>query len=954
MFASRSGALWVGTRWGVFERRDASSGFQFVSPEHVWGIGEDPAGRIWTTDVAAGFRPLGAKTRPRHPQEAAGHRLVYDRQGVLWVGTFGDGLWRVRPDGGGFSIQRAALRTGLSSDSVLTIMEDCDGNVWAGTTVGLHRLTRRALTPLEGVGFVLAVLDDEAGPLAGTTKGLARLIRTGDGWRLVHVGTETPEIRTMYRDSRGVLWAGAADGLWRLVNGRLVQQPLPSRPGMLVLSIAPASGGGLWLGDGRWLYKWDGATLEPLTLPPAAGLAAISVARFDRRQRLWLGSGNAIGFLDATGSFRRLGPGDGLDPQTGLHDVIEDDDGNVWLATSKGLSRFSGDKVTTIGRAQGLPGDRVWSIVQDRDGQLWLSLDRGVVRLERREALLAMSAPSRHVRYQMFDPMDGLAGAPLGTITSTRDRNGGLWLVRGGGVTAVDPAGLTERPSYLAVRIEEAIANGQRMGLAPATLPAGTRRLEVSFSSLTLAGLKRPRFRYRLDGVDTDWVEAGPRRTVFYTNLAPREYRFRVEAHPEDGTWTTASAQWAFRIQPAFYQTPLFYALCAMAIVAAMLLAWRFRLSLVKRQFSLALAERARLSREIHDTLLQSLVGVALQFDGIANGLGPSSVGARDQLTRVRRQVEAYIRDARQSILGPAVAGARDRGSRLGAPALRQGGDRQSGDPVHVVGLRQGHAPAAQGGQPDPAHRTGSHHQCRPPFGRAPDPSRPRLRRRARRAAGVGRRVRLRPQRRRRRRRPSLRAHDHARAGRGTGRLADRHVERRRRDGHRGHRAAGGRDQAPPAGRDMSAPPPIRVLCVDDHRIVREGIALIIAREPDLSVVAMAATADEAVAEFRRHVPDVTLMDLRLGTSSGIDAVREIRREHPSARIVVLTMYRGDEDIHRALSAGAVTYLLKDALSDDLDPHGPRGARRWEPARARRQGAARRARRAPVADAARD
>ena len=649
VFASRSGAVWVGTRWGVFERRHVSSGFQFVSPEHVWGIGEDPAGHIWTTDVAAGFRPLGSTTRPRHPQEAAGHRLVYDRQGVLWVGTFGDGLWRVRPDGGGFSIQRAALRTGLSSDSVLSIMEDRDGNVWAGTTVGLHRLTRRALTPLEGVGFVLGVLDDEAGPLAGTTKGLARLIRTADGWRAVHVGTETPEIRTMYRDSRGVLWAGAADGLWRLVNGRLVQQPLPS-PGMLVLSIAPASDGGLWLGDGRWLYKWNGTALEPLTLPPDASLTAISVARFDRHQRFWLGSGNAIGFLDAPGSFHLLGPNDGLDLQTGLHDVIEDDDGNVWLATSKGLSRFSEGRVTTIGRAQGLPGDRIWSIVQDRDGHLWLSLDRGVVRLERKEALLAMADASRHVRYQMFDPMDGLAGAPLGTITSTRDGNGGLWLVRGGGVTAVDPAGLTERPSHLAVRIEEAVANGQRMGLAPATLPAGTRRLEVSFSSLTLAGLKRPRFRYRLDGVDTDWVEAGPRRTVFYTNLAPREYRFRVEAHPEDGTWTTASAEWAFRIQPAFYQTPLFYALCAMAIAAATLLAWRFRLSLVKRQFSLALAERARLSREIHDTLLQSLVGVALQFDGIANDLGPSSVGAREQLTRVRRQVEAYIRDARQSI----------------------------------------------------------------------------------------------------------------------------------------------------------------------------------------------------------------------------------------------------------------------------------------------------------------
>jgi DNA-binding NarL/FixJ family response regulator len=116
----------------------------------------------------------------------------------------------------------------------------------------------------------------------------------------------------------------------------------------------------------------------------------------------------------------------------------------------------------------------------------------------------------------------------------------------------------------------------------------------------------------------------------------------------------------------------------------------------------------------------------------------------------------------------------------------------------------------------------------------------------------------------------------------------------------------------------MSDSPPIRVLCVDDHRIVREGIALIVSREPDLNVVAMAATAEEAVAEFRRHLPDVTLMDLRLGASNGLDAVREIRREFPQARIVVLTMYRGDEDIHRALSAGATTYLLKDALSDDL------------------------------------
>jgi DNA-binding NarL/FixJ family response regulator len=110
----------------------------------------------------------------------------------------------------------------------------------------------------------------------------------------------------------------------------------------------------------------------------------------------------------------------------------------------------------------------------------------------------------------------------------------------------------------------------------------------------------------------------------------------------------------------------------------------------------------------------------------------------------------------------------------------------------------------------------------------------------------------------------------------------------------------------------------IRVLCVDDHRIVREGIGLIIDRQTDMEVVGSAATGEEAVLLFIRERPDVTLMDLQLPTLSGLDAIRAIRREDAEARIIVLTMYQGDEDIHRALSAGATTYLLKDTLSDDL------------------------------------
>lgn len=110
----------------------------------------------------------------------------------------------------------------------------------------------------------------------------------------------------------------------------------------------------------------------------------------------------------------------------------------------------------------------------------------------------------------------------------------------------------------------------------------------------------------------------------------------------------------------------------------------------------------------------------------------------------------------------------------------------------------------------------------------------------------------------------------------------------------------------------------VRVLCVDDHRLVREGLALIIDRQPDMSVVAAASTGEEAIQFFKDHRPDITIMDLQLGAMSGVEAIKAIRREDPGARVVVLTMYQGDEDIYRALEAGAATYLLKDLPSEDL------------------------------------
>jgi len=109
-----------------------------------------------------------------------------------------------------------------------------------------------------------------------------------------------------------------------------------------------------------------------------------------------------------------------------------------------------------------------------------------------------------------------------------------------------------------------------------------------------------------------------------------------------------------------------------------------------------------------------------------------------------------------------------------------------------------------------------------------------------------------------------------------------------------------------------------RVLCVDDHRVVLEGLASMIRRQPDMRVVASASTGEQALAFFQEHQPDVTLMDLQLPGMSGLETIRLIRHGWPGARIIVLTMFQGDEDIYRALQAGAATYLLKDVLTRDL------------------------------------
>jgi signal transduction histidine kinase len=221
-----------------------------------------------------------------------------------------------------------------------------------------------------------------------------------------------------------------------------------------------------------------------------------------------------------------------------------------------------------------------------------------------------------------------------------------------------DPATVEPRAEPGAPDIEAVSADDRQITVANGlSIPARTSRVVIAYSVVDLETPWKRRFRYRLDPFDGQWVDANGERQAVYTGLPPGTYRFHVAASRRDDSWAGAATMLAFSVRPTMYQSIWFRTSLVGVFGLLAWAAWRMRVRLIRRQFATLLGERARLSREIHDTLLQCLVGVVLQFEALSNGLEPGSA-ARAQIARIRRQVDGYIRDARHTICGLRASGA--------------------------------------------------------------------------------------------------------------------------------------------------------------------------------------------------------------------------------------------------------------------------------------------------------
>jgi ligand-binding sensor domain-containing protein/two-component sensor histidine kinase len=660
LYEDRQKRIWVATQHAVFRKQATDGRFEQVDvisiSSNVWqSFSEDASGRVWISDFSEGFRPSGdtVARAARQSRRGWGVDLLHDHRGNLWVGTQGQGLWRVRDAqrDSGPSVQVINVEDGLASNAVQSLLEDHEGNIWLGTLAGLQRLTPHRVTPVKHLAIPRALeVTPDGSVWVGTAAGLVRFSSAGRRVYTEADGLPGTVVLALHTDRRGDLWVSAERGVVRFSQERF--SPVLVRPGPNVQRILTIAGSGdtLWFRDFTLrLFRWRNGQLSPADDIPETHRRTASSIEVGRSGTLYIGSSGGLLLVGRPGEPPRT-----YNPQVGtVGCVFEDSRGNVWVGGDEGLSRLANDRFITVRRENGFPGE-VKSIVEDKQGFIWVGAGRGILRLEPSEIDKIGADAAHQVHYRLFNTADGVAGVPFseGRRSALRSSDGRLWFITSSGVTIVDPRTIGPDPAPVSVRVESIAADTRAFNIAgPLQLPASTSHLQIGFSALTLSDPVRVRFRYRLDGYDRDWVDAGPGRQATYTNLPPRQYQFRVMASAGDGTWGEPSAALTFGIEPRFYQTGWFYLICGLTAFLIVYASWRLHVRQVRRQFALVLAERIRMSRAIHDTLLQGLAALALQVDDLSHNPDLSSPSGKKRILAVRRQVEGYIRQARRSIL---------------------------------------------------------------------------------------------------------------------------------------------------------------------------------------------------------------------------------------------------------------------------------------------------------------
>lgn len=662
LYIDRRQTIWAGTATGTHRLSPGTTAFHTIagSPDFVQSFAEDRAGTVWVTDTERIVSSLTPAQRPglaapvRLP--AAGWRLLRDAEGDVWIAALGSGLLRLHPGSAGRPVIERVVYERTLPGAPRSLFQDRDRNIWVGMRGGgLLRLSEpvvRMDTRLEGVtnDGVRALTLGPGGRVWAATGHNVNVLGSDR-----HEAYPITQTMALHADRDGRVWAATHEGIGAIEGGRFRALRLPREVRLeQITSLTRDAAGTLWI-----------CSVEEGTLRLAAGEITnfagtevggrpCGVSFADSRGRVWLGFTRGGVAVHDDGRFRQFGDGDGLAPG-GVLAIHEDAAGAIWIATATGLTRVIGDRLVTADARNGLPADIGSSLVDDGDGHIWLGTDSGagLIRLNAGEMDRVAAERSHRIEYAIYDASDGLQGVLhwRSRPSAVRDAGGYLWFLTGTGISVVDPRRLPAPRTPAGPVVERVTVDGTvHRHPGHLELPPGTSSIQVDYTTLALSGSSKLRFRHRLEGLNSEWVDAGRRRTASYTNLPPGHYRFQVAA-TGDGSWPDEEpTAWAFTLHPPFYRTTPFYASCALALALVGWLLWSLRVRAIRRQFTLVLEERARVSREIHDSLLQDLGGIRLKLEALTSQVGGDHPPIGTALQTLHRQVGRCIREARHSI----------------------------------------------------------------------------------------------------------------------------------------------------------------------------------------------------------------------------------------------------------------------------------------------------------------
>jgi signal transduction histidine kinase len=619
VYQDRNSNMWYCTAKGV--ARQSGSLMERITPYgglrpwSAYRAYEDLQGNVWIDLKPGLFRVRGSALEPLAPHLPA--RAMYaDRDGDLWVGSNGDGLVRFKDR----TIRMYTTTEGLPIGTPMALLVTHSGRLWVGNNCG-------GLSWLDGERF--------------------KTYREKDG-------LSNSCVWALAEGSNHELWIGTwGGGLFRFRNGRFTQYSTPEGlPSVVVLSILAARDGSLWIATPDGLSHMQDGRFRNYTTADGLSSNHVNTVYQDRSGNIWAGTNKGLDRLAGARFAPVLATRDFLDvPYISLG---EDSLGNLYaLSGAKGITRVADNRSVSV-----VEGLNLLDMVESKRGDLWFSGAKGIFRIAAADLERAEQGREAPLNYASFGRADGMNSVEcsVGEPDLALTPDGKLWVATVKGLAMLDLRRLPHSHLRPSIFVEEVtVGSKQELAARQLTLPPGRHHVELRFTAVDLASPEKIRLQYRLDGVDRNWLDADSTRTAIYTSIPVGAHASHIRATNDDGVWDRTGIVYNVTQLPYFYQTNWFRIAAAAALLLLLASAYRLRVRRICRQIEgrleERLGERERIARELHDTLLQSVQGLILRFQAVAQRI-PETEAPRQMMESALDRADQVLAEARDRVKG--------------------------------------------------------------------------------------------------------------------------------------------------------------------------------------------------------------------------------------------------------------------------------------------------------------